>query len=368
MHFVVHVARRRLALVIPMSVLALSMLAIPTVSAATPPITFEMDMFGPCVAGEAAADATVNVTWRDSAGNLKLQGVAERPYANDFWQLCATDSSTALRPGDKLKVSDGSYTRNYVVPNLTIHLDRVNDIYTGTGPAGRTIRLCISTGDFERCHSVRVGQDGSWSYSESNDDLIHYRIGFGAAISWTSPNDDSLNTDYVNAPFVAVSLGKAKFTGETDPGASAQVLLNAISSGVVGNASGDFTGVFRDAQGHPVKVMPGDRVHAPSIASDLDWIVPQVTGSADAPTDVVSGRCYDAGTSAQSVGIDVYRTGHLRGSTTRGTDSDGNFSVDMHRDVGDFFERSTYVKPGDRVVISCLQTTGDEAQLEVKAN
>ena len=218
--------RKSFGLGVPGSLLVLTMLGAPSaVNAATPPITFNMDMFGSCVSGSAADGATVNVVWRNSDSELKLQGVADHPYSNDFWQLCATDSSTAVMPGDKIKVSDGSFTRNYVVPNLTLHIDRVNDLFTGTGPIGRTIRLCIQTGDFGRCHAVRVGQDGTWSYADSHDDLIHYRIGFSASIDWTSPNDDTLNLFDVNAPFVAVTLGKAKVSGETDPRADVKISL-----------------------------------------------------------------------------------------------------------------------------------------------
>lgn len=361
-------ARRSFALAIPTSLVALSLLNVPAASAAQPAITFDMDMFGSCVGGNATNGATVNVTWRDSAGTLKLKGVANHPYSNAYFELCSTDSTTAVMPGDKIKVNDGSFTRDYVVPNLTLHIDRVNDRFTGTGPAGRTIRLCLATGDFERCHGVRVAQDGTWS-EKSQDDLLHYVMGFGASINWTSPNNDTLNLFDVNAPYVAVTLGKARFSGQTDPRASAQVLVNSNGAGTVtGDQYGYFTGTFRSSSGKAVKVMPGDRIHAPSIASDLHWIVPQIDGSATASTDVVAGRCYDAGTSAQTVIIDVHRTGHHRGFTVRSTESDGSFSIDMRRDVGDFFEKSANVKPGDRVVIGCMQTTGDVAQLEVKAN
>jgi hypothetical protein len=360
--------RKAFAFGLPASIVALTLLAAPAaVSAATLPITFDMDMFGSCVAGNAGDGATIKVVWRNSSGALKLSGNANHPYGGGYFEFCAPNSSTALMPGDKLKVSDGSYARNYVVPNLTLHLDRVNDRFTGTGPAGRTIRLCLATGDFERCHSVRVATDGNWSY-DWDDDLIHYSRGFGASLKWTSPNGDRLNLYDVNAPYVAVSLGKAKFSGETDPRGAATVLLNGNASGpVVGDGRGYFNGTFRDSHGHAVKVMPGDRVHAPSIASDLDWIVPQVDGSATASTDVVSGRCYDAGTSAHIVTIDVYRTGKHRGFTSLSTEPDGSFSIDMRRDVGHFFEDSANVKPGDRVVIGCVQTTGDVVQLEVKA-
>jgi hypothetical protein len=363
---ILHVYRRAAAVGLTVGLLLLAVM--PAVAnAATPPITFNMDMFGRCVSGNAADGATIDVTWRSSNGTLKAEGTADHPYGGGYFELCE-GKSTQLRPGDQIKVSDGSYTRQYTVPNLTIHLDRVADVMTGTGPASRTLRLCISTGDFGRCHSVRVGQDGTWSYNPHHD-IFHYKIGYGVSLEWTSPNDDVLSIPEVNAPFVAVTLGQAKFTGETDPGGNAKILLNGNASGsVTGGDDGYFAGKFRKSNGTAVKVQAGDRVHSPSLASGADWIMPQIDGTASASTDVVSGRCYDSGTFSGTVSVDVYRTGRLRGTTSFGTESDGSFSVDMRRDVGDFFENPANIKPGNRVVIGCIQTTGDVAQLEVRAN
>ena len=49
------------------------------------------------------------------------------------------DESTWVDAGDKLKASDGTYTRTFVVPDVSIRVDRVNNRYVGTGPAGRTV-------------------------------------------------------------------------------------------------------------------------------------------------------------------------------------------------------------------------------------
>src|SRR4051812_33512013 len=108
-----HRIRKALAFGLPGSIIALTLLAAPgAVSAAQPPITFELEMFGSCVNGTAADGATINVVWRDSSGTLKASGEAVHPYDNGYFTLCASDSSTALTPGDKLKVTDGTNTRN----------------------------------------------------------------------------------------------------------------------------------------------------------------------------------------------------------------------------------------------------------------
>ncbi len=240
--------RRALALGLPAILSAAALTAMPAAAtAATPAITFDIQLFDPCMRGSGAADATISVVWRDSNGALKANGTATHPFGGGVWEFCSPGN--AMTPGDKLKVDDGSYTRAYTVPNMTLHIDRVANVYEGNGPAGRTLRLCIQTGDFGRCHSVRVGQDGQWSY-DPHDDLIHYRVGYGASLSWTSPNDDTLFIDSINAPFLAVTLGTSKFSGETDPLGNVSVTVSNSSTG---------TG---DGHGRPIRRLLGTATQA----------------------------------------------------------------------------------------------------------
>jgi hypothetical protein len=336
-----------------------------SVSAATPQITFDVNLYGSCIDGSSPAGSNVSVVWRSADGTLKDQGAATDFYGNGSWEYCSADSSLALIPGDKIKATEGSYSRTWVVPTLTLHLDRVNNLFEGTGPAGRTLRLCISTGDFGRCHSVRVAPDGTWSY-DSNDRIIHYRVGFGADVSWTSPNGDVVYIDGMNAPYLVVTIGKSKFSGETDARGSMSVSVNggAGTGSATGDRYGDFSGQLRDSQGHAFAVSVGDHVQAPSLASDADWIVPEIDGTADAATDVVSGKCFDTGTSAQAVEIIVWRTGRQVGWVDIGTDSDGTFSINMRTDVDDFMNNPANIKHGDKIVLGCTQNTGDVIQMQ----
>jgi len=62
-----------------LSVVALT--AMPaTASAGTPAITFDIQLFDPCLRGSGAADATISVVWRDSNGALKASGTATHPF------------------------------------------------------------------------------------------------------------------------------------------------------------------------------------------------------------------------------------------------------------------------------------------------
>ena len=81
--------------------------------------------------------------WRDSAGATKAAGTIE---SRGFWIFCSGEDETFIRIGDKIHVFDSSYTRTYVVPDLTIISDRVSDTFHGTGPAGRTIRISYFDG------------------------------------------------------------------------------------------------------------------------------------------------------------------------------------------------------------------------------
>ena len=167
-------------------------------------------MYGACIGGTAAPSAHIDVIWRDSNGAVKLHGnTTSLNYG--LWSACVDDPSTGVMPGDKIKVSDGSSTRSYVVPNFTMRIDRVNEQYTGTGPAGRTIKLGIPNGDTEHSYGVRVAQDGTWAYKPT------YGLGGSfyevfADANWTSPNSDRLEL-WVSLPQIGVTLGKPDFAG-----------------------------------------------------------------------------------------------------------------------------------------------------------
>lgn len=350
-------ARLSLALV---SAALIANLAAPVVLGAKPSITFGMTMFGDCLAGRATPNATVNVTWRAMNNALKEQG-STASDSHGAWEFCATDPANWVAPLDAVKVSDGSSTRNYLVPNLSMTIDRVTDVVTGTGPAGRTPTICPSWkySDYGKCHGVRVKPDGTWSYSTD---------GLGSAsvsVNWKSPNGDYLYL-HASAPSFNVTLGKSSFSGSVGtPRGHAQVDLNGGSKGAgdaVGDEYGDFSGQLVDNHGHAVTVAAGDHV-ASSIASDADWIMPQIQATADRVTDIVTGNCQDTGTSRQEVWFDVLHSGHYRGSAVTDLAEDGSFWVDFH-DPGFWFSK-TNLKKGDRLVISCDQTTNDVAQLKL---
>jgi len=339
--------------------------AVSVAAATPPPITFWMEVYGPCLGGYAGGGTTISVVWRDSAGVLKARGDTQTADYGQ-WGFCSGDQAVAVMPGDRVKVSDGTYTRDYVVPKLTIRADRVKQLYEGTGPAGRTIGLWIPNGDYERRHSVRVGLDGTWSFRPADGLGGSFIVGYTGYVAWNSPNSDHLEA-YAYYPQIGVTLGKPSFYGTTAGFSNVVASISGARHGT-GSATSDgvgtFSGIFRDASGHSISVSPGDHVSAPAVASNADWIVPNIEGSADKTTEIVTGKCYDTGTSAGLVGVEVIRYGgHVRGASVWHTDADGSFVADFTSYTNGFSTDHANIKTGDRIKIDCIQTTGDFARL-----
>jgi hypothetical protein len=330
--------------------------------AANPPIRFQLSYGHDCISG-TATPGTVSVWWGSSVGTVKGTGVFEE---NGSWTLCATETDHGyVEVGDMIQVGDGTTTRNYVVPDLTVTADRVSGTFHGTGPAGRTITVGYASAplsDFGETHYVRVAADGTWSF-----DPEYVYGGMYVELFWKSPNNDFLDT-YTIAPTVTLTLGKASFTGQTGGAQDLSFALrDATTNAKLGGASafsapdyGYLSGTFRDSSGHALRMAPGQRFKSASLSPDADFIVPNIDGSADKATETVTGRCYDAGTSAGLFSIFIYRTGHARGNSLyeRVDDADGNFSV-RFTGRADLGYDPANIKSGDRVEISCLQETGD---------
>jgi hypothetical protein len=345
---------------------AVAALALPAgASAVTPVIHFEIYMFQTCFDGWASDYSMASVVWRDSAGALKIQGtMATSEYG--FYQLCSGNPDIYVEPGDRIRVSDGVYTRKFTVPNLTLQLDRITDLATGTGPHNRTVRICSNWSEFfyghgPMCRGVRVGDDGNWSY----DPPVDIVGGIAAQVTWRSPNDDLTHAE-ATAPYVSVTLDKAAFRGGTAPAVEIDLAIDGVKDSaahVKADGLGGFSGQFRDAQNRLAAVRAGDHITSPNLASDEDWIMPDIDVAVDKVTDVVSGVCEDTGTSSHRVVVDVSRNGQRQNGAIVGTDSDGSFAVDF-KDLPPFGS-SFNIRRGDRISITCMQTTGDRAQLKL---
>lgn len=348
------------------SLLAALMLAalIPgTAAAATRPITFTLGLGQGCVDGRASDNVSLRLVWRNAAGALKAKATVTTSVDGFWWYCPGEGSANVLRIGDRLKATVGTSVRQFTIPQLTINVDRAQDLFRGKAPAGTTLRLFYLNGIFSDFYSdakLTARADGRWSFDPGRNIMG----GIYADMRWNGPNGDKVWVSG-HAPVLRVTIGKAGFSGETRPNRDAQVIVENATTAVrkgkgtaVGDDYGTFSGKFRNTQGDLVTPAVGDRVRAPSLASDADWIVPNVEATANAGTNVVSGRCSDAGTSADFVEIRVIRTGIWRGLALSDTDQDGFFEVDFDDPESPFLHGAN-VKSGDRLHVFCLQESGD---------
>jgi hypothetical protein len=347
------VVRGRFLLLACLSALATAMIAPAAVGAAEPPITFSVTIGGDLIIVQNTANSPTNVRLRDEDGNTKAEGVLED--TDPFFEL---PDGVTVAIGDRIRASDGAFARTLIVPELSISVDRVADLFEGTGPAQRTIKVgyFFRFGDVFEQHGVRVRPDGTWSFAPDFD----VAGGLGVAVDWKTPKGDFVHIDG-SAPSVAVMFGSPRFTGNSgSPSADVEVFIeNSRDGGWSGqsDAFGNFNGRFRDSNGAAVEVEAGHRVRAPSVAADLDWIVPALQIDADAATDLVSGRC--AGTLAV---VELYRTGHRRGFALAQGGQNGEFEFDFSSDEGLFFDPAN-VKRGDSLRLECILETGDSVLL-----
>ena len=354
---------RRVTVGIGLGALVIALALPSSTLGAQPAITFGINMFANCFDGHGAANATVNITWRSADNTLKKLG-STTSGTTGSWEFCAAAASTWVAPNDRIKVSDGTNSRSYIVPNIDMAIDRVSGLVTGTGPAGRTLRLCPSWrfADYQRCHSVRIAQDGTWQYGEAGG-----IDGARVDISWASPNGDHVYIS-AHAQNFAVTLGKSTFSGMTgQPRSHAHLELNGgakATGDVDSDQYGSFTGQFVDSHGHPVTVAASDHVSA-SIASDADWIMPQIVATPNRVNDTATGNCSTVGRPYYDVEVTVTHSGHYRGSAFADLDPDGNFTADF-RDPGGFFSPTNIIR-GDRLLVACGLATDDLAQLKVIA-
>ena len=345
------------------------------VAAASAPTTFNATMGGRCVGNEhGVADSTFKVVWRDAGGAL----VTRQTVSTDefgAWSVCAANHQ--LVSGDTIKATNDAGTHELVVPVLTIEVNRAHHFLSGNGPANDGLRLhCDFSNGFEPCiwtDGVRIGPNGYWSHN------LPFSTSGGETWDavWKSADGDRLEAD-AQTPFVTAEIGKAKVSGALAPGATRTIFLydasmvrkgKAVVTGSLDGSGNDgsFSGVFRDADGNPVAVMPGDTIDASRVSSDATFVVPVITATATAPNDRVTGACENTPSSAGYANVYLYRTGKLRGETRfQGDGNDGVFSFNF-RKLGPFDDEAN-VKPGDRLVIDCVQDGGDGALLTIFAN
>jgi hypothetical protein len=211
--------------------------------------------------------------------------------------------------------------------------------------------------DFYDSVDVTANSEGKWKY---NYDLIG---GIDAYLYWTSAQGDTVEI-YGTTAQVYVTVGKSILSGSINPGLTATVGLRDGSDVLIGVASGIgdeygyFSTAFRNGSAHAVALQSGDRVVGRTMASDLDWIVPEIEASADVASNMVTGACQDAGALSDLAIVSLRRTGHTRGLAFVTPEPDGSFEFDFDDPPGGFADPAN-VKHGDRLIVECMLDTGD---------
>jgi len=347
---------------------AAALLAMPGAAlAAQPTIVFGVDVDqglrqgDSCVFGYAPAASSLDLVWKSAHGAVKARTTLATQTTSGYWNYCS-DSGATLAVGDVLKATVGQTTRKFVMPLVTAAVDRVNDMFYGSAPAGTDVSFdyayngCCS--DHSEQGQATADSDGHWQFVPEDQPSLN---GYWIELGWTSAKGDNVGA-YGNAASVSVTIGRSAVFGLAQPYQAVQLVLRdgttgarkAVFSGVADD-NGQYGGTFQNSAGDDVSVAVGDRVLGLSLASDLHWHVFDITATADVSANTVSGTCGNH----SAPDVDIYRRGNRVGSSVFAElDSSGNFSVDFNgrRTIG--FDPAN-IKHGDRVEVACPVETGD---------
>lgn len=355
---------RKIALGTVSAVLLGALVAGPT--AAGSAMSFRVYMGDGCLAIYSDGSVDLHLVWRDMQTNVKVNTTFP---AEDYGLTYYCSPTEIVEAGDQIKVNDGTSDHVLVVPDLTININRVIDALKGHGPAGGVVRLRCSGGPFpmfEPCvwkDRVRVNGEGRWSRG------LPFEVLGGAVYHalWVSPARDKVWATGT-APFLNMTLGKSRFTGAFRNNGvvgviirdSATLEIKATGGGNVSPLSGDFVWQLEDTHGDPYLLLPGDLVSS-NIASDAEWIVPDIDLSVTLATDVVSGHC----TGPDPTLVEVFvKKNSLHGPAIWGLEPDGAFTFDFNEESWG----NANITSGDKVLVKCMRAQGDWVQKTFIAN
>jgi hypothetical protein len=241
---------------------------------------------------------------RDAHDQLKAR--VDVDVSNDGFWNAGCIAGGPIKVGDRLRarLPGGSFIHLFVVPKLTIAVDRVTDVISGVGPAngqvGVAVQQCVPGGYFCAAglvDTVPTGPDGSYSHDASALGDID---GWGAgAVRWVESVPGDAVQRFGRAPYLVVAAGSAVTGGLATPGVAVHVQLRrhgqvrATGSAVPGSPEGAWQATFRH-DGHPVPVKVGDRITS-DLAPDADLAVRAISIAADLGADTATGRCLPDG-------------------------------------------------------------------------
>jgi hypothetical protein len=333
--------------------LMLGIVATPAL-AAPRPLTMDILLDDYCVQGSAKPNTVIKYVIKDGSGQVKGRD-AQLTESDGYWVACVDYFADGLATGDRIKITDydTNQTLTYTIPRLTLTVNRSTDVVSGRAPAGTHVDLeaadfntpLFGEDPYDIVKTVTANGASSYSHDFGNNGIdlmagayLEARItGAGGAVT--------VRRD-MNVPGLFLLLGQSTFSGYMRPYFPVGITLKtggstAATGHAVGDASGEFFSKFVDADGDQYRLAGGESLKAPKLG--IAWQVPQIHGTVNRQTDVVSGTCFPNAVWAVVAGDFGFANGTTGGS--------GNFSVDMS-------DQWNLVK-GDFVAIGCFTNAGD---------
>jgi hypothetical protein len=332
-----------------------------SVLATAPVSTFNVTIGQSCLTGLGQPATPLTIRLRSASGDM----LGTRQVTTDgggHWNACFWNDP---RVSDRVSATDGVTTAVLTIPSVTLSVNRVTDVFSGSAPANSTVNLSeVPCQSFDACaapvnHSVATSSAGAFSYDFTP--LANVRGNDNAYAIWTSPNGDHV-TAYRRVPELWIWYRYNHFGGSANSGALVTLKLRNAGGTLLatGHDYASYYGSFgdvalRDSSGNPINFVAGDKVKA-SIASDAAFTVKNMNIVANAVADTVSASCFP------NAPYDVYaehpdNSGSPSWNEVYGTaNSSGNFTADMTAGLQPGYDLIS----GDDLDVECRTAKGDE--------
>ena len=252
--------------------------------------------------------------------------------------------------GNILGAHTRSVSRQWHVPDISVHVDRVNDTVWGRAPAGSALHVEIRRGgngfepDGHGSTDGTAGTNGRYRL----DMASQMDIGAGMVGIVTTQVGPDRVADVGVALWLVTQQGQANVYGDaSDPLhielRAADGHVRATVDVVTGYGEYRYLALLLDALGQPVYPAPGDHIAVRGVA-DADLRIPVGNANGRVGTDVLYGRCMP------SVTFDLWGRGEHKGTTN----AQGRFSMALP---------GRPIRRGDGVSLFCHYPSGDIYQI-----
>jgi hypothetical protein len=314
-------------------------------AAAGTPLTFDLQIASPCLRGTAPAGQHIELVHKGPNGSV-LEFASAKAGGLGRFQTCF---NRWIQGGDIIVGRVAGSQRRFVVPSLTVDVDRAGNIVSGDGPAGAALHI-----------DVRMGPNGFLPHGHAEADATpdqhgHYAVDFSAQLDigagMVASLEATLNGDKVRAYGYALWIVTQR--GQSNLYGFAKALTRIEVRGPDGHLraeadtgplSGQYLVLLVDSLGQPVYLRPGDRIVAPGIA-DADLLIPAGRLNGDPATDTAYGRCMP------NAPFDLWAGGQFTGTTN----PSGAFRMDL--------TGKAHLPLGKLESLFCHYPTGDVYQI-----